>query len=312
MPTLRGNPHAYLVEIEDFFGAGSRIAAATQEQIAGYLATDGAVIRNVNVLVQGLFNFPIFETPAVLPDDLGSDGAATTVSAASYLGPSIAPDSIASVFGPDLATRLLVASQLPLPTRLLDTTVRIVDSAGRYHFGQLLAVSPLQANLVVPADVAVGPAEVVVANGQTVARGVIEVEAVAPALFTANQSGKGPPPAVLTTRIDGFSRTDGVALCGAGAQACTNLPIALGGQGSELYLALFGTGMRGHGGLSRVSATIGGEAVAVLFAGAQGQFAGLDQINIGPVPRTLTGRGQVEIVISVSGKASNSVTITIQ
>jgi uncharacterized protein (TIGR03437 family) len=70
--------------------------------------------------------------------------------------------------------------------------------------------------------------------------------------------------------------------------------------------------MRGHGGLSRVSATIGGEAVAVLFAGDQGQFAGLDQVNLGPVPRTLAGRGQVEIVVRVSGKASNAVTVTIE
>lgn len=310
VPTLRENPHAYLVEIENFLGASARIADAAQQQLAGYLASDGVVVRNVNVLVQGFFNFPVFETPEVLPDNLGGDAAAAMVSAASYR-PALSPDSIASVFGPDLASGLLAAGQLPLPTILLDTTARIIDGAGRYHFGQLIAVSPLQVNLVIPPGVALGPAEVVVTNGATVARGRITVEAVAPALFTANQSGAGPPPVVLTTLIGPFSRTDGLALCGAGAEACESLSITLGDAESEAYLALFGTGMRGHAGLHEVSATIGGEHVPVFFAGAQGQYAGLDQVNLGPIPRTLAGRGEVEIVITIAGKQSNPVTVTI-
>ena len=311
IPTLAENPHAYLVEIESLLGASARIANAVQQQLAGYLATDGAVLRDANALVQGIFSFPVFETPAVLPDDLGGDSAASMVSAASY-GPVLAPDSIASVFGPDLSSGPMAATQLPLPTILLDTTVRIIDGAGRYHFGQLIAVSPLQINLVIPPDVALGPAEVVVTNGTTVARGVVAVEAVAPALFTADLSGEGPPPAVLTTLLGRFSRTDGLALCGTGAEACESLSIALGDEESELYIVLFGTGMRGHGGPSEVSATIGGEQVAVLFAGAQGEFAGLDQVNLGPIPRTLAGRGEIEIVIAIGGRQSNAVKLDIE
>jgi uncharacterized protein (TIGR03437 family) len=153
---------------------------------------------------------------------------------------------------------------------------------------------------------------VVVNNGDTVARGTVMLEAAAPALFAARQSGEGPPPAVLTTRIDAFSRTDGVALCGTGAEACDRLPIALSGEEGELYLALFGTGLRGHTGLNEVSATIGGENVPVLFAGDQGQYAGLDQINLGPIPRALAGRGDVEIVVTINGRQSNSVTVTLE
>jgi uncharacterized protein (TIGR03437 family) len=311
VPTLRENPHAYLVEIENFLGASARIADAVQQQLAGFLATDGVVLRDVNVLVQGFFDFPIFETPTVLPDDLGSDAEAAMVSAASFL-PTLAPDSIASVFGPDLASDLTVATQLPLPTILLDTTVRIVDSAGRRQFGQLIAVSPQQVNLVIPPEAALGPAEVVVNNGNKVARGVIVLEAVAPALFTARQSGEGPPPAVLTTLIGPFFRTDGVALCGSGAEACESLPITFGDEGGDLYLALFSTGLRGHAALDEISATIGGEEVPVLFAGAQGEYAGLDQVNLGPLPRSLAGRGEVEIVITISGRQSNPVTVSVE
>ena len=32
---------------------------------------------------------------------------------------------------------------------------------------------------------------------------------------------------------------------------------------------------------------------------AQGQFDGLDQLNLGPLPRSLAGRGEVEVVVTV-------------
>ena len=50
------------------------------------------------------------------------------------------------------------------------------------------------------------------------------------------------------------------------------------------------------------------------FAGpvAQGQFDGLDQINLGPLPRELAGRGEVDIVITVDGKQANVVTVTFE
>jgi uncharacterized protein (TIGR03437 family) len=311
VPALRENPHAYLIEIENFFGASARIAAATQDQISGYFATDGAAIRNVNVLVQGFFGFPIFETPPVLPDNLGGDSEAAMVSAANYR-PAVAPDSIASVFGLDLASGELAAQNLPLPTVLLGATVRIVDSAGRFHFGQLIVVSPGQINLVIPAEAALGPAEVVVTGGQRIARGEIAIEAVAPALFSADQSGEGPPPGLLTTVITPFSRTDGFVLCGSAGDACESLPVDLFATPGDAYIALFGTGLRGHGGLANVTATIGGEQVPVFFAGPPGEFAGLDQVNLGPLPPTLAGRGEVEIVITINGKPSNAVTLAFE
>ena len=56
---------------------------------------------------------------------------------------------------------------------------------------------------------------------------------------------------------------------------------------------------------------IGGVDTAILFAGAQGTFPALDQVNV-QVPPGLAGRGVVDIVLTVDGQAANIVTILVQ
>jgi uncharacterized protein (TIGR03437 family) len=56
---------------------------------------------------------------------------------------------------------------------------------------------------------------------------------------------------------------------------------------------------------------IGGQAAEVLYAGAQAEFVGLDQINV-RIPRTLRSRGLVDVAVSVDGKVANVVSINIQ
>ena len=57
--------------------------------------------------------------------------------------------------------------------------------------------------------------------------------------------------------------------------------------------------------------TIGGVSVPVAYAGAQGTYAGLDQINL-PLPGSLAGKGKVDVVITASGKVSNPVNVVLQ
>ena len=72
---------------------------------------------------------------------------------------------------------------------------------------------------------------------------------------------------------------------------------------------LFGTGIRGSS-TGGAIATIAGEPVPVLGATAQGSFAGLDQVNLGPLPRTLAGRrGTVGVALIVDNVPANRVTI---
>jgi uncharacterized protein (TIGR03437 family) len=84
----------------------------------------------------------------------------------------------------------------------------------------------------------------------------------------------------------------------------------LGPEGTQVFLTFYGTGLRAH--VQPVTAVIGGFATPVTAAVAQGQFVGLDQINVGPVPRDLIGKGEVNVIFNVDGQASNTVTVNIQ
>ena len=91
----------------------------------------------------------------------------------------------------------------------------------------------------------------------------------------------------------------------------TSRPIDLGPPGEVVVLVLYGSGIRGRSSLSAVTATIGGVNAEVQYAGAQPDFVGLDQINV-LVPRSLIGRGEVDIVLTVDGKAANTVRVNIK
>jgi uncharacterized protein (TIGR03437 family) len=81
------------------------------------------------------------------------------------------------------------------------------------------------------------------------------------------------------------------------------VPVRFGGD--RLYLDLYGTGWRYALGES-VRVEMGGESLTPLFAGAQPEFAGLDQITL-ELPARLAGRGRVEVVVTADGVRSNAV-----
>jgi len=60
-----------------------------------------------------------------------------------------------------------------------------------------------------------------------------------------------------------------------------------------------------------VKVTIGGEEAEVTFSGMQGQFEGLDQVNI-KLPRGLKGRGKVMIQLTVDLVKAAPVSVTVQ
>ena len=223
-----------------------------------------------------------------------------------------APDSIAAGFGEGLATGIVGAPELPLPTSLGGTVVRITDSEGAEHLAQLFFVAPGQINYLIPKDAAPGLALVIVEiDGQEVARGTVRIHAVAPGLFTANVSGQGVAAALALHVAADLTQTsrlifDDTAPLGSREA----LPIDLGSEEEQVFLVLFGTGMRGF--TTEATATVGGEAVAVADLLAQPDFVGLDQANLGPLPRSLIGRGEVNILLTVDGKTANTVTVNIQ
>jgi uncharacterized protein (TIGR03437 family) len=198
-----------------------------------------------------------------------------------------------------------------LPTSLAGTTVRVKDSAGTERLAPLFFVAPEQVNYLLPAGTAQGVAAITIAGGDgSVATGTINVATVAPSLFTANANGQGVPAAVLLrVRANGEQIYEPVARYDAAQKRLVAAPIDPGAESDQLYLLLFGSGFRYRSSLSAATAMIGNLPVQVLFAGAQGDLAGLDQLNL-RLPRQLAGIGAVDVVVMVEGRAANPVQIT--
>lgn len=235
------------------------------------------------------------------------------VSAASY-ATILAPQSMAAAFGDQLSASVETASTHPLPTQLAGLSVRMQDSTGREHLAPLLFVAPQQINYLVPADLASGPALVAVVNadGEPLAQGEAMIARVAPALFTAQADGRGLPAAViLRTRADGTHRFDAVARFDETLHRFDAAPVSFDATDEVVYLVLFGTGERFRSSLAAVTARIGGLPVEVTYAGAAPDLAGVDQFNL-RLPRTLAGRGEVTIALTVDGHAANPVSVKIQ
>jgi uncharacterized protein (TIGR03437 family) len=236
--------------------------------------------------------------------------ALSAVSAASFSGPNLAPESIATVFGNQLAPATAGAATVPLPTSLGGIALWVVDRTGAARPAPLFYVSPGQVNFQVPAGTTAGPARLALYSGDVLrSTGSAQIEAVTPSLFSANASGKGVA-AALAVRVaaSGAITYEPVFECGSTPGSCVPRPLDFGPPGETMYLLLFGTGIRHRSALSGVGVLIGGEDARVEYAGSQGQFVGLDQVNV-RLPRELAGRGVVEVELMVDSKPANKVQV---
>ncbi len=234
--------------------------------------------------------------------------AVTSVSAASFSGGSLAAEAIVAAFGSGLATSTTAAAASPLPTTLAGTTVKARDSAGVERLAPLFFVSPTQVNYQIPPGTANGAATVTITSGDgKVSAGAIQIATVAPGLFSANVSGQGVAAAVaLRVRQDGAQSYEPVAQFDPAQNKFVAAPIDLGPENEQVFLILFGTGIRFRSALSAVTAKLGGVDCQVAFAGAQDGYVGLDQVNV-RLSRSLIGRGEVDVTLTVDGQAANSV-----
>lgn len=242
-------------------------------------------------------------------------GIAVSVSAASLSPSVLAPESIVSAFGAGLAEVTQVAGGPQLPTNLAGTTLKVRDVSGAERSSPLFFVSPNQINYLLPAGIASGPAAVTIYKGnEKLFNCQIEVAHVAPGFFTINSSGSGYPvgQALRYRPSDGNSPPRSEPLVTFDGQARPiDLGPELGSNSDQVFLVLYGTGFRSRSSLANVIARIGGEIAPVHFAGAQGDFVGLDQINI-QIPRTLVGRGEVNLVLTVDGYQANVIKVNIK
>jgi len=218
-----------------------------------------------------------------------------------------AAQSIVSAYGTNLATGTASASSLPLPTSLDGTTVTVTDSAGVARVAPLFYVSPPQINFEIPPSTATGTASVSIqSQGGGTQTANIQIGNVSPGLFELN--GSGLVAAWVLPVISGIQQPlQPVYQVLSGA--VVSLPINLGSSTEQIYLEMYGTGIRNA---NSVTAMVGSLSVPVLYAGAAPGFAGEDQVNIGPLPQSLAGAGSINIVLKAGGLAANTVNVTIQ
>ncbi len=146
------------------------------------------------------------------------------------------------------------------------------------------------------------------ALSQGMAQMVFDAGAFAmPLLLSADGSGRGLGAAnVQRMRSDGSVVWDVVARLDG-----TPTPIDLSSSADFVFLVLYGSGIRLRSSLDAVSVMVGGVNAQVLYAGPQGTYEGVDQVNV-LLPRSLAGRGLVDVVLTFDGRIANAVQIFVR
>jgi uncharacterized protein (TIGR03437 family) len=223
------------------------------------------------------------------------------------------PGSILSLFGTNLAGTTSGASTLPLPTSLAGTSVLVNGQAA-----PLFLVSPTQINFQLPWETA-GQAQASVAvsaGGLTSSAQSIPLVASAPGLFATNSAGSGQG-AIQIANTTLFPAPGG-SIPGAQARPANrgeDISIFCTGLGSVANQPLSGAPAPIAPPLSTTTVvpavTVGGVQATVTFSGLAPGFVGLYQVNA-RVPDNAPSGDSVPVVITVSGAASNTVTVAVQ
>jgi uncharacterized protein (TIGR03437 family) len=173
----------------------------------------------------------------------------------------------------------------------------------------LLYVKPTQVNFEVPPGLAFGPANVTITSGDgTQSAASVQVASVAPGIFELNSEGLAAAYVILYHTNNTQTVEQVYTVTSAGAVVAT--PVSLGSSTDQAYLFIFGTGLQ-DAGTAGVTVSVGGVNVPVSYAGAQGGFVGLDQVNV-KLPASLAGKGNVTVQVTANGIAANAVNVTIE
>jgi uncharacterized protein (TIGR03437 family) len=225
-------------------------------------------------------------------------------------GMVLARGGLATAYGPILAERELgAAAGQPLPLRLGNISVRVTDSRGTARRARLVYTGAGWANItfVVPANAALGPAEVaVVRTDGSRSAGRVIIADVAPGFFTASADARGAVIGEVVQRGAGGGPTKTFEAAECVSSGCRAVPIALS-ERVTTTVRLAGSGLRNAGADAVVRVTVGGVAVPVVSFGAA-DTVGRDQVTI-QLPAELRGAGETDLVMTVNGALSNVVRI---
>jgi uncharacterized protein (TIGR03437 family) len=245
------------------------------------------------------------------PPVVSAGGVANT--AGSSTGQAIAPGSLVSIFGTNLASSMAASGTVPLSTTLSGVSVMINNVAA-----PMQSVSGGQINIqvpwsVAPSDSKSGPAQVVITrdDGALSAPTSVTVAASAPAIYSIggqaiaiNPDGSLAAPAAATPGITAhpakIGDPGGLAILVTG-MGPVDQPIGDGANSADMT----------RNTLAQPTVTIGGVAAQVTFSGLSPQFVGINQINVMIPTGTPTGNA-VSMQIQVNGTInSNPVSIAV-
>jgi uncharacterized protein (TIGR03437 family) len=228
------------------------------------------------------------------PPEISSGGV---VNAASFT-PRLAPGSLFSIFGTDLATAQENAASVPLPKALSGTSVTIGGKEA-----PLVFVSPTQINAQVPYELQEGSSVPVIVKVHGVAspERAVQIVKAAPGIFQFGEKR-----AVVQNADATVNTVDNPAEAGSFVVAY------LTGCGSVDNAVATG-GIAAVEPLSRprgaVTASVGGTGAEVAFAGLTPGFIGLMQVNL-KVPAVPTGTHP--LLVTVDGVQSNAAMISVK
>lgn len=279
-------------------GVGLPTAFVSDTQMTAAVSAD-AVASPQTALVTvavpgGLSNTVAF--PVVVPPP--SMAAAGVVNAAS-LAPSIAPGSVISIFGSNLAPASATVTAYPAPTSLNGVTVTVNGQNA-----PLLYVDPSQINAQVPFETPVGPATLVIdVAGQKSSPAAFVVEPAAPGIFADPQSNhavaQNYPDYSQNSPVNPISPGQYVVVYMTG-QGALDTPVATGALPPADHAV---------NALAAAEAKIGGQPATIQFLGLAPGLVGIAQMNL-LVPNVPSGDQLLEI--SVGGVAANTSLISIK
>ncbi len=249
--------------------------------------------------------FVIGPAPASRPDAFVSDANPTG-------GSALAPGSIGSLYGTNLAGSTVVAdSNPPLPNTLGGTTLKFAGILMPLFF-----VSPGQVNFQVPWGTVTGqaPVELTIRAGQLSSTITVTATRYSPALFTTNAQGTGQASALIS----------GSATIPAPAGAFPDSRPVKAGEFVSLYCTGLGDVSRRPATGSPASlvpplsetfvtptVTVGNLPAPVSFSGLAPGFVGLYQVDI-RIPDGAPVGDAIPVTLTIGGIQSNTATIAIQ
>jgi uncharacterized protein (TIGR03437 family) len=244
------------------------------------------------------------------PPAVNSTGVVNTASQSSATG--VAPGSLVSIFGSNLASSMAASSTVPLSTTLSGVSVTFNSTPAPVQF-----VSGSQINVQVPWGLALSgsaatPAQVTITRDDGVASAAVGVQVVAGAPGIYNIGGQA-----IAVNSDGSLAAPAGALPGIATHPAvigdpnglTILATGLGAVDSPLA-----DGANSADTVRKTLATptvmIGGVAAQVTFSGLSPQFIGVNQINVVVPAGTPTGSA-VPVQIQIGGVKSNIASVAV-